>query len=239
MGILEPFTNSRKTVQFSSVTGEVVGSSKISETHVSSSTQTTYNYHTDGTSTSTTRSVPHVYSVIKQEFHLRPKGGREVPVQLTGSNVPVHDGQTVTMISGGVRSDGQDSRWVRMAVHDTNMWYGVSNDGMLRHQWRLVSKTKWVLTLLGLMIFGTFLLAIYAEEIITNSSLYCGSFGCNIPPDAASATNFALSIWILSILGFVAWLFVSNRKYRGLKRRLTAHLNMLANAALAAKPLVA
>src|SRR5438445_6662997 len=102
MGILEPSANSRKTVRFSSVTGEVVGSTKYSETRTWNSTQTTSHYHPDGTTTSTTQSVPHVYSVVKQEFHLRANGGQEVPVQLSGSNVPVHDGQTVRMISGGV-----------------------------------------------------------------------------------------------------------------------------------------
>jgi hypothetical protein len=126
-----------------------------------------------------------------------------------------------------------------MVVHNTGRWHRISDDGGLRHQWRLVSKTKWVLTLLGLMIFGTFLLGVYASVSIMNYSLYCGSLGCNVPSAAASATSGVLSFWILSILGTLGWLFVSNRKYRGLKRGLTAHLDALANAALAAKPLLA
>jgi hypothetical protein len=126
-----------------------------------------------------------------------------------------------------------------MAVHNSGLSYRLSDDGQLRHQWRLVSKTKWVLTLLSLMVFGTFLLAALVIQSNMNYTLYCGSLGCNTPPDAASAYNGILAFWILSIVGTVAWLFVSNRKYRALKGRLTAHLDRVAKAALAAKPVLA
>src|SRR3989442_6365069 len=77
--------------------------------------------------------IPVHLIAVKQEFFLLTEDGREVPIQLSGVDIPVRDGQTVTMIAGGVRPDGRDNYWVRMAVHDTGRDYSGDEDGRLRH----------------------------------------------------------------------------------------------------------
>ena len=139
---------------------------------------------------------------------------------MTGYDVPVRDGQTVTMIAGGVHPDRRDNYWVRMAVHDTGRYYAVNDDGRLRHKWKLVSTTRWVLTLLSLMFIGTIL---FFGMIVT---AFVGS---------SSALGFR-TLWLLSVLGTVGWLFVSIRGSRDLKRRLGVHLDMLSRNVMAAKP---
>src|SRR5207245_4105989 len=92
-------------------------------------------------------SIPHVSSnvVVKQEFFLLTEDGREVPIQLSGVDIPVRDGQTVTMIAGGVHPDGRDNYWVRMAVHDTGRYYAVDDDGRMRQTWKVGAATRGVL----------------------------------------------------------------------------------------------
>src|SRR2546425_915785 len=92
--------------------------------------------------------------------------------------------------------------------------------GRLRHKWKLVSTTRWVLTLLSLMFIGTIL---FFGMIVT---AFVGS---------SSALGFR-TLWLLSVLGTLGWLFVSIRGYRDLKRRLGVHLDMLSRNILAAKP---
>ena len=214
--VMEPFSRSGKQVQFSSITGKVVSSSKRSDTYINTS------YSSGTTSSGDRYSIPHVTSnvVVKQEFFLLTEDGREVPIQLTGVDIPVRDGQTVTMIAGGVRPDGRDNYWVRMAVDDTGRYYAVDDDGRLRHTWKLVSKTRWVLTLLSLMFVGTFL---FFDMIISAVVRSPGASGFQ-------------TLWLLSVLGTLGWLFVSIRGYRDLKRRLGVHLDMLSRNVLAAKP---
>src|SRR2546425_3622832 len=213
---MEPFSRSGKQVQFSSVTGKVVSSSKRSDTYINTS------YSSGTTSSGDRYSIPHVTSnvVVKQEFFLLTEDGREVPIQLSGVDIPVRDGQTVTMIAGGVHPDRRDNYWVRMAVHDTGRYYAVNDDGRRRHKWKLVSTTRWVLTLLSLMFIGTIL---FFGMIVT---AFVGS---------SSALGFR-TLWFLSVLGTLGWLFVSIRGYRDLKRRLGVHLDMLSRNVLAAKP---
>ena len=149
--VMEPFSYSGKEVQFWSITGKVVSSSKRSETHVNTS------YGTARTSSGITYSVPRVNSdvVVKQEFFLLTEDGKEVPIQLTGYDVPVRDGHTVTMIGGQV--PGKGDYWVRMAVHDTGQSWAVNNDVQLPHMWGLVSGNRRVLILLGLIVVGLIL----------------------------------------------------------------------------------
>src|SRR2546428_11931969 len=173
---MEPFSRSGKQVQFSSVTGKVASSSKRSDTYTTSGR----NYSVDS----------HV--VVKQEFLLLTEDGREVPIQLSGVDIPVRDGQTVTMIAGGVHPDGRDNYWVRMAVHDTGRYYAVNDDGRLRHKWKLVSTTRWVLTLLSLMFIGTIL---FFGMIVPHLFALSGRWGFRI---LGFFPSWEPEVWLLS-----------------------------------------
>src|SRR5947209_6499558 len=113
---MEPFVYGGKEVQFFSITGRIAGSSKSTETHVSGGGS----YVSGGQ----TRVRPVTTTVVnKQEFFIQLDDGREVPYQLSHSNIPVRDGHIVSMISGTL--DGRTSTPVRLVNRVTREFGGV------------------------------------------------------------------------------------------------------------------
>lgn len=84
-----------KTISFSRLSGQVIDSSKHSETHVSSSGGGGYIGPNGGIIT-----APRVHShtVTKHEFWLRSADGREHAIQLSNVDVPLRAGQDVSLI---------------------------------------------------------------------------------------------------------------------------------------------
>lgn len=78
------------SVKFWEVRGRVANNSKRSETNTSSST--------DGKYVTNIRSS----TTTKQEFWLIKDDGTEVPIQLSGSNIPVRDGHEVSAIAASI-----------------------------------------------------------------------------------------------------------------------------------------
>lgn len=153
---LKPFSFGRKEVNITGFTGRIVGSSKRSETHITHTSGTTYTNSVTGT-VETTPGSTSSSTVVKQEFFLRDDQGSEVPYQLSGVDLPVHDGQTVTMIS----ADTVNGKWhwyERLVVHDTGKWYsitdaGPSKLGLVRSRWSVTKRS------LAIIIGGGFIVA--------------------------------------------------------------------------------
>lgn len=81
-------------------TGDVVGSGKRSDTYVSGGGSVR-----EGTGSVSISSTV----VVQQEFFLREDNGEETPVQISGFDIPIRDGQRVTMIY--VARKNVDSGW--------------------------------------------------------------------------------------------------------------------------------
>lgn len=118
---MENFKHGRKTIQFWKVTGEVLGTNKYSETHVSVSSSggggggyvhPQYGGHVNV-------QAPQVHStstsIVNHEFWLRTSSGEEKPVKLRGVDIPLRTGQKITIISAGFKT--KKTGWYSILVN--------------------------------------------------------------------------------------------------------------------------
>lgn len=89
------FIHNKKEIEFHEVTGEVLGQNKFSETHVSSSGGGGYVGKTGGYVGAANISSE---AVTNHEFWIKKDDGTEESVQLLGHDIPLREGQTISMI---------------------------------------------------------------------------------------------------------------------------------------------
>lgn len=127
---MENFKHKNKEIEFWSVTGEILGQNKYSETHVSSSGGGGYVGKHGGHV-----SAPQVHSttVTNHEFWIKKEDGSEKSVQLAGHDIPLREGQKITLISAGVK--GKDSGYFSVLVnHNANKhWFINKADSLNKH----------------------------------------------------------------------------------------------------------
>lgn len=100
---MESFIHRGKKIDFWKVTGEVLGSDKYSETHITSSGGGGYVGQNGGHV-----SAPTINSstVTNHEFWIKTEDGLEKAIKLRGSDIPLRPGQKITLISAGIESSG-------------------------------------------------------------------------------------------------------------------------------------
>lgn len=124
---MQDFTHGDKTVEFTALIGEVVGSEKLSETHVSSSGGGGYvGKHGGHVSPAQIRST----SVINHEFWVRTDAGVERDVKLKGRDIPLRTGQRITLISA-THKGGAGSSWYSVLVNHSAKKHWFLNSGPL------------------------------------------------------------------------------------------------------------
>ncbi|MBM0212917.1 MULTISPECIES: hypothetical protein [Pseudomonas syringae group] len=110
---MQDFTHGDKTIEFTSLVGEVIGSEKLSETHVSSSGGGGYvgreGGHVRAAQISST-------SVINHEFWVRDDTGIEHDVKLKGQDIPLRTGQRITLIKVK-HKNGSGKGWYSIIVN--------------------------------------------------------------------------------------------------------------------------
>src|SRR5437867_1755183 len=227
---MESFSAGGKQVQFWSITGKVASSSKRSDTYVSSSRGPSYGGGAGALRINSS-------TVVQQEFFLLADDGKEVAVQLTGHDIPVRDGNNITMIGGEV--SGKGGYWVRMINHDTGRSWDLANSEVYR-KWGMVSPLKRFLVLLGLIILGPilFFTGFGLGGVVTNYNPYgYGATSARFDFGRGFATGFLLGIipWLAAAVYFARSILQATR---GLNRRLSAHLDVQLRNAAATKPLV-
>ncbi|HEY9146307.1 MAG TPA: hypothetical protein VIN36_06440, partial [Thiobacillus sp.] len=74
---------------------------------------------------------------VKQEFFLKPETGNQIPVKLSDEDIPLTDGQNVTMVSGHA---GDKAEWTHLINHNAALYWKLGK--MLHHVivWGLVRK---------------------------------------------------------------------------------------------------
>lgn len=121
---MEDFVASNKRLKFSVISGEVLGSSKYSKTHVHSSGGGGYVGNRGGHV-----SAPTVYSTTStnQDIWIRDDQDNEVPIQLSGADIPLREGQRISMILAGYANS--DSVYnVALVNHSVGRhWYLISD----------------------------------------------------------------------------------------------------------------
>jgi hypothetical protein len=124
---MQDFTFDDKTVEFTALTGEVVGSEKLSETHVSSSGGGGYvGAHGGHVSPPQIRST----SIINHEFWVRTDAGVERDVKLKGHDIPLRTGQRITLISATCKG-GTSSRYSVLVNHSAQKQWFLSSGQLL------------------------------------------------------------------------------------------------------------
>jgi hypothetical protein len=129
---MKNFEHKGKQVEFRSVTGEVAGAHKHAETYVSGSGGggSTFNGHGRTSPVRINSTV-----VVKQEFFLKPGNGNQIPVQLSAEDIPLTDGQNVTMISGHA---GDIGKWTHLVNHNAALYWKLGDAGTHAVAWGLV-----------------------------------------------------------------------------------------------------
>lgn len=117
---MQPFEHNGKRVEFSAVSGVVVGPHKHAETHVSGGGGGGSTFNGQGST-----APVHITStvVIKQDFFVRDDKGQETPVQLRGVDIPLAEGQRVTMITSHSSKGGW---WTHVVNHSAQRYWRVT-----------------------------------------------------------------------------------------------------------------
>ncbi len=114
---MESFKHGKKEVAFYTVTGEVLGNDKYSETHVSSSGGGGYVGQYGGHI-----SAPQVSSrtTTNQEIWIKTESGSEKSIQLKGYDIPMRPGHKITVISAG-NKDANPLNLRRYLCHNVDL----------------------------------------------------------------------------------------------------------------------
>lgn len=99
---MHKFTHGDLTVDFTVLTGEVVGSEKMSETHI---TSTGGNGQVNSLGQSVALQINTVL-VVNHEFWIKTADGIEHDIHLRGLDIPLRSGQDISLISA-VSNDGK------------------------------------------------------------------------------------------------------------------------------------
>jgi hypothetical protein len=130
---MEDFSHRGKNVKFWSVTGEVIGTNKYSETHVSSSGGGGYVGQYGGHVSAPTI---HSSTITNHEFWIKTEDGYEKDIKLRGVDIPLRAGQKITLISAGMK--GEDTGWHCIFInHSAGKHWFINNEKGLNRKLEL------------------------------------------------------------------------------------------------------
>lgn len=150
---MNDFIHGKKRLRFWPVTGEVIGSSKHSQTQVYGAGGGGYLHQGSGY-----LSGGHISSssVTCHEFWLRLDDGTEMPVSLRGVDIPLRPGQRITLICAGL-ADSQEGGYCILVNHSANRYWFINDASDLNGRYGIeVAKGRTI----GLMFIYFFGLAI-------------------------------------------------------------------------------
>ena len=195
---MESFNHRGKEVVFWSITGEVIGNNKYSETHSSVSVSAGRNsYRRNGGFDVHSSSE----TITNHEFWIKTEDGLEKDITLRDANIPLRQGQKITIISAGINGAGSG-------------WYSILVNHSAGKHWFICSaeKLNWHLKL----------------ELITGKSLLIAIpmfFGTSY-----FSESWGLALGVTGVF-IVYRLAVKLRRMSNLKNRLKQHLESLAQLA--------
>ncbi|MBO0399812.1 hypothetical protein ACK36F_07690 [Aeromonas veronii] len=211
---MEDFTHCGKEVEFWQVTGEVLGSNKYSETHVSVSSSGGGGYvgpnggHVSAPSVHSTSST-----ITNHEFWIKTEDGLEKDIKLRGVDVPLRPGQKITLISA--KRKGADNGWYSILVnHSAGKHWFINSAEELNKKLKLELLTGKSLLIAGAIIWSVAYLT--APEGYRGKSWDDASWGIALG---------AAGIFI------VYRLIIKLSRVSGLIKKLESHLESLAQSA--------
>lgn len=146
---MHTFTHGDKTVAFTVLSGEVVGSEKLSETRVTS----TGGVHLNGNDSQVTPVRISSVSIINHEFWVKTPDGVEHDVKLRGVDIPLRMGQEISLISA-LKKDGSPLHTILQNHTASKRW--VLRDANVLNTELELSPFNWktVLIVSGLCVAG-------------------------------------------------------------------------------------
>ncbi len=134
---MESFRYKDKEIVFWNITGEVISQSKRSETHIYSSGGDGY-IHGSGGYVHGHINAPTIHSnvITKHEFWIKKEDGKEESIQLSGCDIPIREGQKVTLIIAGNRG-ANDGRYVSLINHTTGKYWFIENSKSLNRNLKI------------------------------------------------------------------------------------------------------
>jgi hypothetical protein len=146
---MHTFTHGDKTVVFTVLSGEVVGSEKLSETRVT----TTGGVPVNGNDKELTPVRVSSVSIINHEFWVKTPDGVEHDVKLRGVDIPLRTGQDISLISA-LKKDGSPLHAILQNHTASKRW--VLRDGNALHTELELAPFNWntVLIVSGLCVAG-------------------------------------------------------------------------------------
>ena len=146
---MHDFTHGDKTVSFTVLSGEVVGSEKVSETRVTS----TGGVHVNGNDRDVTPVRISSVSIINHEFWVKTPDGVEHDVKLRGVDIPLRTGQEISLISA-LNKDGSPLHTILQNHTASKRW--VLRDAKVLNTELALSPFNWktLLIVLGLCVAG-------------------------------------------------------------------------------------
>lgn len=151
---MEDFSHRGKKVEFWRITGEVLGSDKYSETHVSVSSSGGGGYvGPNGGYVSAPTVNSSSSTVTNHEFWIKTEDGLEKDIKLRGVDIPLRPGQKITLISAGRKGAG--SGWYSILVnHSAGKHWFINSAEELNKHLKLELLTGKSLLIAGAMAWG-------------------------------------------------------------------------------------
>jgi hypothetical protein len=128
---MKPFIYGNKKIEFGSHSGEVIGYDTIVKTHVSGSGGGGYNGRTAPVRISS-------HNEVIQKFFLKDGNNQETSYTLTNREIPLHDGQKITIIGG--KADGNNIMSARVVNHNANGFWHAESGKKLAKNWGLIKE---------------------------------------------------------------------------------------------------
>lgn len=232
---MDDFRHRRKNVVFWSVTGEVLGSNKYSETRISSSGGGGY-VSGSGDHVSGYISAPtiHSRSITNHEFWIRTEDGFEEGIKFRNTDIPLRPGQKITLISAG-----RDKSWGWYTIlvnHSANRHYFMANAERLNQLLKLDLMSGKSLLIAGAMAGGITLGIEYLRaagtypdsiERLKHIADYTDSGHIDsLYTYFLHADSWALGLWAAGIF-IVCRLVVKGNRILNLIKKLGQHLENL------------
>ena len=164
---MESYNHGKKTVEFATITGEVLGSDKHSETHVSSSGGGGYVGREGGY---VRASQVHSSTVTNHEFWLRTEDGKEEDVKLKGYDIPLRAGQKITLITA-TTPEAKNYYYSVLFNHNAGKHWIIANGSKLTQRLNLESASGRSLLYAGIAAVGMkYISGPYASDLIQVSN---------------------------------------------------------------------
>ncbi|MCD8548986.1 MAG: hypothetical protein LRY75_20675 [Shewanella xiamenensis] len=218
---MEDFSYRGKEVKFWRVTGEVIGSDKYSETHVSVSSSGGGGYvgphggHISAPNIHTTTTA-----ITNHEFWIKTEEGLEKAIKLRGVDIPLRVGQRITIISACRKADG--SGWTQ----DGPGWYSVLVNHSVEKHWYIQSAEELNKNLQLEMFTG--ISAIMAGAIAFSIAYFTASSG--LGGKNWGTASWELAFWVAGAF-FAYRVIVKLSRWFEISSKLKLHLSNLAQFA--------